>query len=552
MTNEKRTRWNWNDLAGLDDAQIQAKAQEMLAGMTLKQKGYQMAGDESWVIGGIKMLRHYNDHPLPAGHDKKLGIEGMFFTDGPRGVVIGRSTCFPVSIARGATWNPDLERRVGNAIGIEARASGANLFAGVCINILRHPAWGRAQETYGEDPFHVGKMGVALVQGVQDHVMGCAKHYACNSIENVRLKVDVRIGERTLHEVYLPHFKACVDAGVASIMSAYNQVNGFYCGHNKHLLRDILKDQWGFKGFVMSDFFWGIRDGKAAILGGLDVEMPFRVKMKPGKIEKIVRKGIIPESMIDEAVLRVLMTRLKFNRVRDGSLYTKEKIASTEHVELAREVARQGIVLLKNEKNALPIDTKAIKKIAVIGHLANVGNIGDHGSSRTYPPHVITPLQGIENKFGPGARVTYNDGKKITSAARMAADADLTIIVAGYTFKDEGEKAFFQGGDRKSLRLHDKDEATIHAIAAANSHCIVVLEGGSGIITTPWRDEVQAILMAWYPGMEGGNAIADILDGSCNPSGRLPLSFPDSESELPYFDRFANTIEYDLYHGYRL
>ncbi len=351
MTYQKGTRWNWNDLVDLNEDQIQAKAREILASMTLKQKGYQMAGDESWVIGGIKMLHHYNDHPLPAGHDKRLGIEGMFFTDGPRGVVIGRSTCFPVSTARGATWNVALERQVGNAIGIEARAQGANLFAGVCINLLRHPAWGRAQETYGEDPFHLGKMGVALVEGVQQHVMACAKHYACNSIENARLKVDVKIGERALHEVYLPHFKACVDAGVVSVMSAYNQVNGFYCGHNKHLLRDILKEQWGFKGFVMSDFFWGIRDGKAAILGGLDVEMPFRFKMKPAKIERLVRKGIIPESMIDDAVLRVLTTRLKFNKKRDASHYTREKIASIEHVELAREVARQGTVLLKNDKN---------------------------------------------------------------------------------------------------------------------------------------------------------------------------------------------------------
>ncbi|MEA3440713.1 MAG: glycoside hydrolase family 3 N-terminal domain-containing protein [Chloroflexota bacterium] len=245
----------------LNKEQIANKAQDILSQMTLDEKLAQMTGDSSILRDGWGMLTAYNFTPIPSGENQRLGVPALQFTDGPRGVALNHSTCFPVSIARGATWDIELEERIGDAIGMEARSLGANFYGGVCINLLRHPAWGRAQETFGEDPYHLGEMGAALVRGVQRHVMACAKHFACNSIENARFKVDVQVSERTLREVYLPHFKRCVAEGVASIMSAYNQVNGTYCGHNKHLLRDILKDEWGFAGFVMSDFIWGVRDG---------------------------------------------------------------------------------------------------------------------------------------------------------------------------------------------------------------------------------------------------------------------------------------------------
>ena len=185
--------------------------------MMLAEKVHQMSGDTPMLRGGLEMLRAYNPHPLPAGENLRLGKPGIRFSDGPRGVVMYHSTCFPVSMARGASWDLDLEERIGDAIGVEARSQGANFFGGVCINLLRHPVWGRAQETYCEDPFHLGEFGTALPRGVQHHIMACAKHYALNSKENARFKVDVRVSEPTLREVYLPHFKPCVDEGVAAL-----------------------------------------------------------------------------------------------------------------------------------------------------------------------------------------------------------------------------------------------------------------------------------------------------------------------------------------------
>ena len=198
----------------LTDEAIEQKAADLLGQMSLEQKVNQMGGDVPRLSGTLGMLMHgINPEPVPAGEDHSLGIPGIRFSDGPRGVVMGSSTCFPISMARGAAFDIDLEERIGDAIGIEARAQGANFFGGVCINVLRHPAWGRAQETYGEDVHHLGELGTALVRGVQRHIMACAKHYACNNIENTRFKVDVQVDERTLHEVYLPHFKRCVDEG---------------------------------------------------------------------------------------------------------------------------------------------------------------------------------------------------------------------------------------------------------------------------------------------------------------------------------------------------
>ncbi|MFX1490554.1 MAG: glycoside hydrolase family 3 protein, partial [Promethearchaeota archaeon] len=225
------TNIKWDEFKGLTDDQIELKAREILSNMSLEEKFHQMAGDETLEEGGPKMQERYNSYPISAGGDKKLGIPGVLFSDGPRGVVIGNSTCFPVSMARGASWDLELEEKIGNAIGIEAKVHGANYFGGVCINLLRHPAWGRAQETYGEDTYHLGAFGAALTKGVQNHIMACAKHYACNSIEDTRFDLNVIVDERTLREVYLPHFKKCVDSGVASIMNAYNKVNGKYCGH---------------------------------------------------------------------------------------------------------------------------------------------------------------------------------------------------------------------------------------------------------------------------------------------------------------------------------
>lgn len=529
------------------------QTRQLLSRLSLDEKIDQMSGDMSYLASLWRSRRGYIPTLTPAGENRQLGIPPLNFTDGPRGIVQGRSTCFPCSMARGAAWDVDLEERIGDALGIEARANGANLVGAPCINLLRHPAWGRAQETYGEDPYHVGELGAALVRGIQHHAMACAKHFAANSIENSRFKVDVRLDERTLREVYLPHFKRCVDQGVASIMSAYNKVDGAYCAHNTHLLRQVLKSEWDFKGFVLSDFVFGTRDMQAAALGGLDLEMPAAYHYGK-RLKKSVAKGEVDPELIDEAVLRILRQKLRFAQVGDEQLYGPEVVASQAHRALARQVAQKSIVLLKNQPvdihgSLLPIDAGSI--VAVIGWLAATPNIGDHGSSHVHPPYVITPLEGIRAAAGE-KRVRFDDGRRIQRAVRVARQTDIAIVVAGYTHHDEGEYMFFRGGDRRSLALHPHDEALIQAVAAANPRTGVVLMGGGPIITENWRELVPSILMAWYPGMEGGHAIADVLYGRANPSGKLPCAFPLSENQLPFFDSHSDFIEYNLFHGYRL
>jgi beta-glucosidase len=553
MTENSSKKINWDEFKGLNDKEIENKAEEILALLTLKERMELMTGDGVILVDGIKMLIRYNAKPVPAGVIKRLGIPGVLFTDGPRGIAIGKSTCFPVSMARGAAWDIDLEERIGNAVGIEGRAHGANYYGGVCINLLRHPAWGRAQETYGEDSFLLGEMGAALTRGVQNHIMACAKHYACNSIENARFKVDVNIDERTLREVYLPHFKRCVDEGIASIMSAYNKVNGKYCGHNPHLLTDILKEDWKFQGFVLTDFFLGIRNGKLAVNAGVDIEMPFKWRMSPRKLRVYLKKGIITEEQIDDSCKRILRQLIRFVPKGDPSFYSKEKIACKEHSELALEAARKGIVLLKNEDKILPLNKKKVKKIAILGKLANMENIGDHGSSRVQPPYVVTPLEGIKKVIGSSTEVFYDDGSDLEKVKDLVRDVEFIIIVVGYTHRDEGEFiTAFAGGDRTSLRLREIDEELITAVSAINKNVIVVLEGGSAIITEQWKDKVPAILMIWYPGMEGGIALGEVLIGDVNPSGKIPVVFPKSDDQLPFFDRDAKSIEYGYYHGYKL
>ena len=571
------------------DPEIEARAGELLSRMTLEEKVGAMCGDEPFWPGMEEMTEEgYNLRPYVAGENPRLGLPGLRFGDGPRGVVLGASTCFPVSMARGASWDPALEERIGDAIGVELRAQGANFFGGVCINLLRHPAWGRAQETYGEDPHHLGEMGAALTRGVQRHAMACIKHFALNSIENARFKVDVRVSERVLREVYLPHFERCVEEGAASVMSAYNKVNGEFCGQNRRLLNEILKEEWGFEGCVVSDFIFGLRNAKAGARAGLDVEMPF-ANLYPRFLPELVERGDVSMAAIDDAALRTIRQQLRFESVGEPERYSKEAVASEEHRNLAREAAQKSIVLFKNEavdgEPTMPLDPQRLGRLAVIGRLADMPNTGDGGSSMVRPPYVVTPLEGLRAALEPEAEVLHDDGNDRSMAAETARSCDAAVVVVGYTHEDEGEFIDFtgnpemlevfppaedaalaerlrselvvpegqgRGGDRESLRLRPEDEELIQAVVGANPHTIVAVMSGSAVIMETWREKVPAILVLWYPGMEGGHALADVILGRVNPSGRLPCIFPSSESDLPYFDKDADEIEYGLLHGYRL
>lgn len=531
--------------ASSDD--IEAKVRDIVAAMTLDEKIEQMAGKVTFPYVMKRLFdEDFPDTWINPGNDR-LGVPQLDCIDGPRGVGTGRATCFPVSMARGAAWDPVLEQRIGEVMGYEARALGANMVLGPCVNLLWHPRWGRAQETYGEDPWLLGMMGAANVRGLQKYVMSSPKHFAANNIEKSRFYVDVRMDERTLREVYLPHFKMCVDAGASSVMSAYNDLNGYLCAHNRHLMRDILKDEWGFQGFVISDWIMAVSDPVDAALSGLDMEMPIGFNF--GKsLKRAVKSGKVPEEVIDEAVSRIIREKLIYSAPQyvSGYSYDAGMVASSEHTDLALEAARKGIVLLKNSNKALPIKREKVKTVALIGRLATSANIGDKGSSAVNPPFVVTPLDGLRSRAGETVDIIYSSGRSIADAGRAAGKADVAVVIAGYTFKEEGEQ-----GDRKSLELGKKDEDLIKAVCDENSRCIVVLIGGSAITMQEWKDDADAIVMAWYPGMMGGYAIADVLFGDFNPCGKLPITFPESEDQLYAFNNRSKSVEIDYYHGYR-
>jgi beta-glucosidase len=397
-----------------------------------------MHGDTQFFEGSFSARRGgYNRRPrTTAGAIPRLGIPGVRFSDGPRGYHGEGATTFPVGMARGASWDPQLEERIGDAMGREARAHGSNIIGAPCINAMRHPAWGRAQEGYGEDSYHLGEMGAALVRGIQRHVMACPKHLALNSMENGRFKVDVTADQRTLHEVYLPHFKRVVHEGTASIMSSYNSVNGEWSGQNKALLTGILQDEWGFRGFVQSDWVLGVRDAKKAALAGQHFEMPYR-NLFYQFLADLIENGEVPAELVDDAALRILRQQVRFAQGRDPSDYGLEVIGCEAHGRLAREAAQKNIVLLKNEGNVLPL--RGVADVTVFGRLADLANIGDRGSSMTQPPHVATPLQGLRAALGTTFRIQYEEEADLARAAAEAKFCDVAVVVVGYTWRDEGE-----------------------------------------------------------------------------------------------------------------
>lgn len=587
------------DKVGADKETYEQKAKELVAKMTLDEKCKLITGD--WELVKNVMNHNgnpYNPVPIETYGCERLGVPKMGFSDGPRGVVMNNGTCFPVSMARGASFDRDLEKQIGQVIGKEVRShKGGNYFAGVCINLLRHPAWGRAQETYGEDPYHVGEFGLQLTEQVQDHgVMACIKHYALNNIENSRFVVDIKVDERSLHEIYLPHFKkSVVDGGAASLMGAYNKFRGDQACESKELNIDILRDMWGFEGFISSDFLFGIRDTKKAIESGMDMEMPAPLHYQNTLRDKI-NSGEVEVKYLNQSCERVVRTTLAFTDKEDKQNYGSHLLSCQEHIDVAKYAAESCMTLLKNDGNVLPLK-KNIKKILLVGNFAIADNTGDKGSSAMVWSPTISPFLGLKKYFGDTVEIIHCMDNEVDKAKKHAASADAVLIFAGCDFTDEGEclvpsedldytimsdiyrnkgkpilgkvikTAIMKGqslmkgsdeegkgvgGDRSDLGVRRSQVKMIKEIGRINPNTVVNIVSGSMIMTSEWDDCVPSIMMNWYSGTRGGEALVNILFGDVNPSGKLPFTVPHSEAHLPAFDSKARSVTYDFYHGYYL
>jgi beta-glucosidase len=461
----------------------------------------------------------------------RLGIPALRLQDGPAGVASWKSsvtlvTAFPAPVAMAAAWDPALMRQAGAYMAVEERGKGVHVHLTPMIDMVRAPQGGRGFEVFGEDPFLASVLAAAQVQGVQSQgVIANAKSFVNNDQETDRGSASSDVDARTQHEIYFPPFRAAVRAGVGSFMTAYNRVNGTFASESE-LLDVVLKKQWGFDGFVMTDW-WAKFSTVAGANHGLDMEMPggdhFGAQLKAA-----VQFGAVPQSRLDDMVKRILTQMLRrqiFDNPTTGNL--NANMLDVTRALFVRNAAAQGTVLLKNAAGTLPLCTNAIHSIAVIGSAGHTAPISvGGGSGSVYLTYEITPLVGISNRAGASVTVRYErgDGGRLTQAAQLAQQSDAAIVFVGAR-TTEGE-------DRANLSLPGDLDALISAVAAANPRTIVVLNVGSAALM-PWLTNVAAVLEAWYPGQENGNSIASVLFGDVNPSGRLPMTFPRSETELP-------------------
>jgi beta-glucosidase len=463
-----------------------------------------------------------------------LGIPLLNITNGPAGATKGGpghegpATAMPAPIALAATWDVNLANQYGKVVGAEARDWANGLLEGLDINIARVPQNGRTFEAYGEDPYLVAQMAVANLTGAQSQgIITESKHFAANNQETNRETVNEIIDERTLREIYLPAFEATVKAGVGAVMCAYNKVNGVYMCENDFLLNHILKQEWGFTGFVTSDF-GATHSTVASANAGLDLEMPTGVFFDTA-LASAVTAGLVPQTTINDKLIRRFSTMMNLGVFNNPPGLVS--IPSQQDGLISRQIAEAGMVLLQNKPGVLPLSTSKIlpltatrlHRIAVIGPYAGAAMTGGGGSSMVSPIYTVAPITGIQNRVGPTVTVSYNDGSIISTAVSIAQTADVAIVMVG-----DSET---EGGD-DSISLSGNQDLLVQSIAAANPNTIVVMKSGTAILM-PWAASVPAILQAWYPGEEDGNAVAAVLFGDVNPSGKLPLTFPLQLSDLP-------------------
>lgn len=476
------------------------------------------------------------------------------------------TTAFPSGVALAATWNPGLIENVGLVIGQEARTLNKDMMLAPCVNIQRTPYGGRNFESFGEDPHLASRMAVAYIKGVQSQgVIATVKHFAANNQEFQRRDISVGIDERVLHEIYFPAFRAAVqEAGVWSVMSAYNKLNGTWCSENPYLLTDILRTRWGFKGFVVSD--WGaVHTTVETANAGLDIEMPRGKFLTRELLLPAISSGQVKQAVIDDKVRRMLRAMFSIG-LFDRSESDGGPVDTPEQRAVARTTAAQGIVLLKNTDAVLPLMPHKIHSVAVIGPNAAVARVGGGGSAMVRPAYAASPLAGIRLRAGTRFKVGYalgcvmegeetkgapSSADLIQEATSLAATSDVAVIFVGNSLMIESE-----GFDRKSLELPAGQDELIEAVAKTNKNTILVLNVGAPVLMGHWIDQVPAVVNAWFGGEEMGNAIADVLFGDANPSGKLPITFPKEWKDSPAYGRYpgeSGKVGYDegLYVGYR-
>ena len=543
----------------------------LLAELTLEEKASLCLGSDLWHTAAVSRLK----------------IAPVMVSDGPHGlrrqpedadhINSGSlpATCFPTASALGSSWNPELVVRIGKALGAEARAQGVAVVLGPGINIKRSPLCGRNFEYYSEDPLLAGVLGEALVNGLQSQGVGASvKHFAANNQETDRLRVSADVDERTLREIYLPAFERVVThARPWTVMCAYNKINGRYASQHRWLLTEVLRDEWGFDGLVVSD--WGaVHDRVAALTAGLDLEMPPNLGVSDAAIIAAIRDGTLDEDVLDKTVLRVL--RL-VQRASTTSADHNAEFDVDDHHALARAAAAECAVLLRNDGEVLPLSPAAGDVLAVIGEFARSPRFQGAGSSQVNPTRVDVPVEVLRAAVPEGVEVTFAAGYGIgttdadedlaAEAVALASRADAVILFLGLPPADESE-----GLDRAHIDLPANQTALVARIAAANPKLVVVLATGSAVRLSTWEHHARTVLVCGLGGQAAGGAIADLLLGAANPSGRLAetfalrlednpshLNFPGEQGHVRYgegvfvgyrgFDALDRPVSYPFGHG---
>lgn len=498
--------------------------------LSLREKSGLVSGASFWMTRGLEE------------HD----ITPVTLTDGPHGVRMQRAeadslglndsepaTCFPTAASTGSSWDPVLLSRLGKALGVEARTRGVDILLGPGVNIKRSPLCGRNFEYFSEDPLLSGVLGAAWVRGLQAEGVGASvKHFAANNQETDRMRVSVEVDERTLREIYLPAFERIVrDARPATIMCSYNKINGVYASQNRWLLTNVLRDEWGFDGYVVSD--WGaVVDPVSAIAAGLDLEMPSTGDHSPDQIAAAVESGALEEGVLDRAVTRILTTHDRVRQARQPSALNQD-----DHHALAREIAAAGSVLLANDGDLLPLDPDRGGRIAVVGEFARTPRYQGAGSSHIVPTRLDTALSALtmattrDVQFAAGFLLDGSEDTDLRDeAAELAANSEVVILFLGLPDAVESE-----GFDRQDLLLPRNQRDLYASLQAANSNVIVVLSNGAVVSLEGIRDTAPAILEMWLAGQASGSAAADILFGTVEPGGRLAETIPIELAHTPAF-----------------